>query len=248
DDTSSMRIKILCPLLILSFAVSGMSAAQAVFLSHVKDKAAVARAAEMLAALGGRERWAALTSLYIRATHTEKSIPKPYRSEIWRNLDAAQIKIVQQNEDFHQTRIVNGPRGWSVDRGGAVRELTAEQLGALLHWDAHLFYKTVRKVALGRPGLDLKLDEKGRLLVYEDGRRLATLELDARNRPYQYSVPRADGQGDGLTIYSEWGESAGYVHPVVSEPQGLDAIYRAEEWRPSRESSTVEFTPGKKGM
>lgn len=236
--------KTLQALIVLCLAAAGTRGAQPGFLSHVEDKRAVEKAAEMLEALGGRGRWAALKSLYIRATHTEKSIPKPYRSEIWRNLDAAQMKIVQQNDDFYNERVVNNSKGW-LTRGGEVRELTAEQLGDLLRWDAHLFYKTIRKIALGRPSLSLKLDRNGRLVVYEDGKMLAALELDGRKRPYKYYVPEAGGKGEGLTIYREWGESEGYVHPVVSEPQGQDAVYRADEWRPSRAPSTVEFTPGK---
>lgn len=216
--------------------------AQTRFLAHVEDRAAAARAEEMLSALGGRERWASLVSLYIRATHTEKGVARPYRSEIWRNLDAAQFKIVQQNEDFNDTRLVDGARGWLV-RKGETRELPAEHLAALLRWDAHLLYKTVRKIALGRPSLDLKLDDRGRLVVYEDGRLLAALELDARKRPHRYYVPGPEGRGERLTVYREWGESGGYVHPVVNEPQGEEAVYRTEEWRPGRAPSAARFRP-----
>ncbi|HEY9283834.1 MAG TPA: hypothetical protein VIP46_10300 [Pyrinomonadaceae bacterium] len=202
----------------------------------------MAEAAKMLEALGGRERWASLASLYIRATHVEKGIPKPYRSEIWRNLDGVQFKIVQQNADYHQTVFVNGREGWLI-HNGEMRALTQEQLAGLLRWDKHLVYKTIRKIALGGRGIGLKLDGGRRLEVYENGERLATLELDGQRRPSKYYTPAPDGKADSLTVYTAWGVSDGYVHPTVSEPQGLEAVYRAEVWKPSSGPSAVEFTP-----
>ena len=206
------------------------------------DRQATKRAEKMLKVLGGRARWARLESLYIRAIHTEKTIPKPYKSEIWRNFASAQFKIVHGNEDFHNERYVEGAKDWLMRRG-ETRQLPENQLADLLRWDTHLFYNTIRKIALAPAGLVLKIDDKNRLAVYESGKLLAAMELDAKNRPFKYYVPRADGIGESLTIYSEWGESEGYVHPTVSEPQPSDEIYRTEEWKPNRQPSPVKFTP-----
>lgn len=228
-------------ILILCF-VSIATRGQANTSLSAEDRKAATRAAKMLKALGGRERWARLESLYILAVHTEKAIPKPYKSEIWRNLSAAQFKVVQGNEDFRNERYVDCNKGWLIRRGETT-PLPENQLADLLRWDKHLFYKTIRKIALASGNIALKIDEKNRLAVYEDGKFLAAMEFDADNRPFKYYVPNADGTGESLTIYSKWGRSDGYVHPIVSEPQPSDAVYRTDEWKPSSKPSSVKFSP-----
>ena len=44
---------------------------------------AVVLAEQMFKAIGGKEKWCGLQSLYIKAEHTEPQMDIPYQSEIW---------------------------------------------------------------------------------------------------------------------------------------------------------------------
>lgn len=208
------------------------------------DAKALETAERMLKAIGGRANWAALKSLYIRAIHTEAGLDKPYQNEIWRNLETRQIKIVQQNEDFHTVGYIDGDKGWIVRGRGEPAAMSEEQLAGLLHWDRHLVYGIFRKMAAGSPGLGYRIDERGRLVVEENGEMLAAFELNEKGLPHRFYTPSRDGKKENLSIFSEWGESEGFVHPVVSEPQGEQTVYRAQEWRPGREMLEMRFSPG----
>lgn len=247
---ASATFKNLCAaVLVLSFIAADITAQQRQHRPDEQSGEAGKRTAKMLEALGGRGRWARLKSLYIRATHTEKAIPKPYKSEIWRNFNAVngtRLKIVQGNADFYNERYVDGAQGWLVRGiGGEARELPASQLADLLRSDKYLIYRTIRKIALAPANLVLKIDERDRLAVYEDGQLIGAMELDAQNRPSKYYIPRADGTGENMTFFTQWGKTDGYVHPVVIEPQPSDAIYRIDEWKPSCKPSTAGFAPEK---
>lgn len=199
----------------------------------------------MLEALGGRENWASLKSLYIRAIHTEKGIDKPYQNEIWRNIDTRQIKIVQQNEDFHTVGYIDGDRGWIIRNQGEAKEMSEQQLAGLLHWDKHLIYGIFHRIAENRPGLCYRIDKRQRLVVYHDGGMLAAFEFNEKGLPYKFYTPSPDGKKENMSIFSQWGESEGFVHPVVSEPQGEATVFRAEEWKPGKTLLKIRFSPEK---
>ena len=53
----------------------------------------------MFDAIGGKDRWCKLKSLYIRANHTEPKMPLPYTSEIWRAIDTFEGTVISVTHD-----------------------------------------------------------------------------------------------------------------------------------------------------
>jgi len=211
------------------------------FLAHVEDRTAVARAAAMLEAMGGREGWANLESLYIAATHTEPQLDAPYQSEIWRNVGRPEVRILQQRGDLVSERVIIGEQGWST-RNGETEPMGAEMLAALLNWDRHVFYGTIKALALGGRDIRVSIDAEDRLRVYRSGALLGAMTLSDDNIPVVYHTPSADGGELYRTDYTEWAMSGGLYHPVVSEPAN-GAVYRSTEWRPSAQAIAIE-APG----
>lgn len=216
------------------------------YLPHVADRAAVAQATAVLNALGGRERWASLASLYIRAVHTEPHLDAPYRSEIWRDVGVPRVRIEQQGTrrgaPFHSIRLLSGAGAWSI-RDGVAEPMAAAAQQALLHWNAHLVYATLQTLARGGPDVGVQLDDAGRLVVLQDGALLGRMTLDEHDRPVVYATPALDGSGESRVRYTAWSTSAEYVHPIVSEPEGSGAIFRTEVWQPSPAPSMTSFVP-----
>lgn len=207
---------------------------------------AVKKVEEMLEAIGGRENWASLKSLYIRAIHTEEGIDKPYQNEIWRNIDTAQFKIVQRNPDFHTVGIVNGDKGWIIRNKGEAKEMSEQQLAGLLHHNKHLLYGIFHRIAKDAPGLSFEIDEKERLVVFDGGKMLAAFEFNEKNLPYKFYTPTRDGKKENLSLFTQWDESEGFIHPEVSEPQGEQkTFFYAIEWKPGKTLLNMKFAPEK---
>lgn len=195
---------------------------------------------EVLEALGGRQRWAELESLYIEAIHTQEGLDAPYRSEIWRDIGVPRVRIEQQRAEGPWVRILRDREGWQW-RSGETGPIPADELAPLLHWDRHVFYGTIARLAEGDPRLNPRLEGPDRLVLEEDGATFAVFELDAERLPRGYLVPLSGSDGLGRTHYSRWHTTDGYVHPVVSEVPGLGAVYRAVQWVPSREPSSWRY-------
>lgn len=199
----------------------------------------------MLEALGGRDRWAAIASLYIQAVHTEPHLDRPYRSEIWRDVGTRRVRIVQQGtrdgEPFHSVRLLVGDDAWSV-RDGVAQPMSDVAREALFHWDAHLYYAALQTLARGGPGVEVRVGGDGGLVLYRGGVLVGRFILDDHHRPVEYVTPTADGEGESVVRYTEWAETEGYVYPVVSRPS-TGAVFRAEAWQPSERPSAASFSP-----
>ncbi len=211
-------------------------------VSTKSDAKAQAKVEQMMKALGGRKNWSEIESLYIRAIHKEEAFKKPYQNEILRNLDSPQFKIIQQDDKFFRIAYVNGKKGWIIrSRNGKATKMSEKSLAGFLHWNKHLVYGIFRKIAKRSPDLNFKIDEKERLVVYENGEKLAAFEFNEKNLPYKFYTPKADGSGESLNIFTSWSEGNGLVYPTTSEPQENKAIYVALEWKPSKKKVYVKF-------
>lgn len=209
----------------------------------IDSRSADAVTEAMLTAMGGRERWAGLASLRIRAVHHEDRLDGPYDSEIWRNIGRPEVRIRQLRGELHSERLILPGAAYSI-RNGECRAMSAAMESALRHWDAHVFYTTIARIARGEPELGLSLDAAGRLLVTLDDRLHARLSLSEEHLPVLYAVPQANGEGFGVTHYTRWKWSHGYRHPEISEVPGLGAVYHSQAWVPSATRLALEPPAG----
>lgn len=207
------------------------------------DGNAQSKVEQMMKALGGFKNWAEVKSLYVRAIHKEDRYEKPYQSEILRNLDARQFKMIQQDDEFHTVAYVDGDKAWIVRKDGKTTKMSDKSFEGLIHWDKHLVYRIFHIIGKRSPGLKFEVDEKDRLIVYENDEKLAAFGLNEKNLPEKFYIPKADGDGESLTIFSTWGEGNGLVYPTTSKPQENKAIFVALEWKPSKEKLKIQFSP-----
>ena len=198
------------------------------------DKAAVARADSMFTAIGGKDAWCRLKSLYIKARHTEPEMPLPYTSEIWRATDTFELVIEQQNEDFHVKAVFNEQEGLVryLDKRDTFRILTPEQLADWAYGHKHNVYVLLHDLACSPETYRVVIDDLDRLAFYRDTIFEVSFGLDDQMRPYLFYQPNPDGSVSG-SIFTHWGTDNGLVHSAGGHPQDSNFIYRTEIWKPS---------------
>lgn len=172
----------------------------------------------MLAALGGRDHWAALTSLVNDSQQNRAGEPPVVRAVITMDLQRPRFRIDTTGPGLRLVRVVDGERHWRLNREGVIEPVPAEILADDRQWHAGHVYRTLHRVARRDPALSLGIAADGRLEVHEDGKRIAWYKLDVRGEPYAYGA-HADDIG---SIFGPWEfEHSGIRHPLwVSSPDG----------------------------
>lgn len=172
----------------------------------------------MLAALGGRDHWAALTSLVNDSQQNRAGEPPVVRAVITMDLQSPRFRIDTTGPDLRLVRVLDGDRRWRLNREGVIEPVPAEVLAEDRQWYAGHVYRTLHRVARRDPVLSLGLGADGRLEVHEGGKRIAWYKLDVRGEPYAYGA-HADDVG---SIFGPWEfEQSGIRHPIwVSSPDG----------------------------
>lgn len=206
------------------------------------EKAAVVRADSMFQAIGGKEAWCRLKSLYIKARHTEPQIPLPYTSEIWRAIDTFELVIEQQNDSFHVKAVINETSGrvHYYDQRDTMRLFTEEQLADWAYGHKHNVYVLLHDLACDPGNYRVVIDEKDRLSFYRDSIFEVSFGLDSLYRPYLFYQPHPDGSVSG-SVFSRWGTDQGLVHSAGGHPLDSNFIYTTEIWQPSILSLKEEF-------
>ncbi len=199
------------------------------------DLAAVARADSMFLAIGGKENWCRLKSLYIKAEHQEPQMPLPYTSEIWRAMDTFELIIEQQNDSFHVKAVITEREGRVryYDKRDTFRILTPEQLADWAYGHKHNIYVLLHDMACKPGDYRVEIDEKDRLTFYRDTIFEVSFGLDEKMRPYLFYQPNPDGSVSG-SIFTHWGEDDGLVHSAGGHPLDSNFIYLTEIWKPSQ--------------
>lgn len=198
------------------------------------DKYAVARADSMFVAIGGKEAWCRLKSLYIKAEHNEPKMPIPYTSEIWRATDTFELIIEQQNADFHVKAVFSEKEGIVryLDKRDTFRILTPEQLADWAFGHKHNIYVLLHDLACEPEKYSVVIDDLDRLSFYRDTIFEVSFGLDDKKRPYMFYHPNPDGTVSG-SIFTHWGIDNGLVHSAGGHPLDSNFIYRTEIWKPS---------------
>ena len=205
------------------------------------EDSAVAQADAMFDAIGGKERWCNLRSLYIKAQHEEPQMTIPYRSEIWRAIDTFELVIEQQNDSFHVKAVITSESGvvTYLDDRDTSRVLSADQLEGWKHGHDHNVYVLLHNLAC-RPSAYRVVANNGRIEFYNGMEFVTSFELDAQNRPYKFYHPDVEGKVQG-SIFTRWGEDDGLVHSAGGHPLDSNFIYLTEIWKPSNLPLTEAF-------
>ena len=188
----------------------------------------------MFIAIGGKDAWCRLKSLYIKARHTEPEMKKPYTSEIWRAIDTFELVIEQQNENFHAKAVITGSEGIVryYDKRDTFRILTSEQLADWAYGHNHNVYVLLHKLGCNPQDYLVEIDEMDRLTFYRDTVFEVSFGLDDKMRPALFYQPNRDGSVSG-SIFTRWGTDNGLVHSAGGHPLDSNFIYTTEIWDPA---------------
>ena len=211
-------------------------------MSFQGEKEAISLADSMFQAIGGKEKWCRLKSLYIKAEHNEPQMPLPYTSEIWRAIDTFELVIEQQNDSFHVKAVINDKEGIVryYDKRDTLRVFTPEQLADWAYGHKHNVYVLLHDLACNPQRYFVEIDEEQRLAFYKDTIFEVSFGLDELKRPYMFYQPHPDGSVSG-SIFTRWGTDDGLVHSAGGHPLDSNFIYTTEVWLPSEESLSDTF-------
>lgn len=172
---------------------------------------AEAMASRLLAAVGGRDAWAALRNTVNDSQQFRAEGPAEVRAVITMDFERPRWRIDTTAPGLRLTRVVDGPADWRLTRDGTLAPLSAATRQDDLQWYAGHVYRTLARLARRDPLLQLKGGDDGRLEVHEGGRRVAWFKLGADGEPYAFG-----GVGDGPgSICGPWSAlEQGIRHPV----------------------------------
>lgn len=172
----------------------------------------------MLAKLGGRAAWAAVTATTNDSQQNRVQEPTAVRAVIWLDFTQRRFHIETKGPGFHSARAVQGDKGWRKTRDGKIEDIPADILAEDLAWYGGHVYRSIHRIAVNDPDLTYRLGSDGRLEVLEKGKRMIWFKLDATGEPYNFGA----FDNDIGTLCGPWEfERGGIKHPLwVSNPDG----------------------------
>jgi hypothetical protein len=226
-------------LLIVTYSCTSLTSENKSFQG---DKKAIVLADKMFDAIGGKEAWCALNSLYIKATHTEPQMSIPYQSEIWRGINRFELVIEQQNDSFHVKGVMDKLGGTVryYDKRDTFRLLSDEQLKDWEFGHDHNIYVLLHQLGCNPKNYQVKIDENDRLSFQQDSVFVASFGLDAQYRPHLFYSPNPDGTIAG-TRFTYWETDEGLTHSAGGHPLDSNFMYTTELWQPSNKTLKEMF-------
>ncbi len=212
-----MIIPALCALLIAASSIPAHAAD-----AGESSEAAERMAEKMLNAIGGREAWAALTNTVNGSQQNRAGEPTVVYAVITMDFEKPRFRIETTARDLRVVRVIDGERHWRLTREGRIEDLPEDLLAADLQWYRTHLYRTIHRLAARDPAISVRVDEQGRLEVFEGEKRLRWFALDAKGEPYAF------GTGD-----SEVGSLSGpwdFVEDGIHHPRWVsnaDGSWRA---------------------
>jgi hypothetical protein len=179
---------------------------------------AEALADRMLAALGGRAAWAAVTNTVNDSQQNWDGEPSVLRVVITMDFTRPRFRIETRGEGLDLIRVIDGDRNWRITREGTVAPVSSDTLAEDRRWYQGHVYRTLHRIAKRDPAIRLGIGNGDRLEVHEGGARIAWYLLDRRGQPYRYGAH----DDDTGAIFGPWETSPGGIsHPVwVSRDDG----------------------------
>lgn len=192
--------------LALVAACSGPAAREPAHPLATIDRSAQPRIDAWAAAIGGRDKIAALGALHIRGSYEKGGITGTI--DLWETPHGERREELQL-AFLHELRVFDGARGWFVDRNGEVRDLDGFELDDQL---ALAFRDSFAPLVPDRVPGAVTVNPRGELvLTAAGGHRPETVTLGADHRPVQ--IVRRDGEKLRATRLDDWREVAGVAMP-----------------------------------
>ncbi|NND83346.1 MAG: hypothetical protein HKN50_13035 [Gammaproteobacteria bacterium] len=151
-----------------------------------ENAAAEALADKMLAAIGGRDVWAQLRNTINGSQQNRAGEPTEVYAIITMDFERPRFRIETTAPGLHVARVINGKKSWRQRRNGKVEDVDDDFFKDEMRWYASHLYRTIHRIAARDPALSLKINDRGRLEVYEGSERLRWFELDASGEPYRF--------------------------------------------------------------
>lgn len=183
--------------------------------------AAEARLESLLAAVGGRAAWAALTGTRNDSQQNRIDEPTVVRAVVSIDFRQPRVRIDTRAPGLRLARALDGERHWRLARDGTLGPIPAATLQQDRRWYAGHVYRTLHRLAARDPTLTVANGAGAgagagnatarRLEVFEAGQRLAWFDLDARGEPFAFGA-HDDTQG---AICGPWAFEVQRIrHPV----------------------------------
>jgi hypothetical protein len=173
--------------------------------------AAEDRLESLLAAVGGRAAWAALTGTRNDSQQNRIDEPTVVRAVVSIDFTRPRVRIDTRAPGLRLARALDGEHHWRLARDGTLGPIAEATLQQDRRWYAGHVYRTVHRLAARDPALTVGVAAPRRREVFEAAQRLAWFELDSRDEPFAFGA-HDDAQG---AICGPWAfEVQGIRHPV----------------------------------
>lgn len=166
----------------------------------------------LLAAVGGRAAWAALSGTRNDSQQNRLDEPTVVQAQVDIDFTRPRVRIDTRAPGLRLARALDGERHWRLARDGSLGPIPDAVLKEDRRWYAAHVYRTLHRLAAGDPALTVTdAATPRRLEVFEQGRRLAWFERDARGEPYAFGAH----DDDTGAICGPWDfEVQGIRHPL----------------------------------
>ncbi len=156
---------------------------------QTRVESAETRSERMLDALGGRARWATLTSLVNDSYQHRSEAPTLVSARITLDLTAPRWRIETTAPDLHTVRVWDGTRelGWRLTRDASVEDLPKTVRDEDLRWHRGHLYRNLHQIAKRDSALTLRIVDD-RLEAYEDKQRVIWFRLTSEGEPYAFGA------------------------------------------------------------
>jgi hypothetical protein len=145
-----------------------------------------ALADRMLERLGGRTPWAQLRNTINGSVQNRVEEPVAVYSVITMDFRKPRFRIETTAQDLHLIRVINGENSWRLRRTGRIEGVPEDRFVEDMQWYAGHLYRTIHRVAAREASLTLGIGDGGRLEIFDAGKRILWLRLDARGAPYAF--------------------------------------------------------------
>ena len=152
------------------------------------DEAAVKVARGIVEAIGGKDVWAPMRSLYVRELVRAPWFDGLLAEEVWRDLEQPKERYEVVGDGLEMTRVWQSSGGWVNHSQRGFRTLTEKEIvesEAFWPGDVYIMY---HRLAKEDPLLSVALDEEGLLQISEDGLSRGWFQVNVTGEPIRWGL------------------------------------------------------------
>lgn len=201
------------------------------------DDRSIMAANRLFEFLGGRDRWARLSALYIHYQQEDDSFGA-YPSIQFQSMEEDRIIVDQYINDMRFIRILDDDLAWTISDGD-IAEMDETNRQFLVYW-LHLdYYRNIHQLAAGT-GLRVLFTNEFRLFIMREEEFVFALQLDEQYRPVIFQRPEFNDQNISLRLM-EWSQTEGFVYPSSGSAVEGDFEFTVLEFVPGYENAEDAF-------